>query len=196
MQQKKLNPLVIDLTDKFLSAAKSYPRKLGRYSCSQIYRMLEAGKIPWGLPASKYFEPEPVDFDGALRMINGVQTHDLVQKYLPADKNEVKFEYEYKVGDETKFVLVGKVDHLPDDSVWEIKSSEKEMSSSKEYQDHQARLYCTICDRPIAYILQPLIKNDRFILKEIGRVERDDEWFQSEMLRLLNYHERLIELNK
>lgn len=215
MPKRKLNPkekLIVDLTDKLLADARGYPKKLGRYSCSQLFKMLEAGKLPWGLPAAKFFEIEEATLDGALRMINGTQNHELVQKYLPKERNELKFEYYYygdgdprnfsrvvpdypakapPLAEQPIFTLVGKVDHLPDDSVWEIKSSDTIFSTSKDYHDHQAKLYCTICDRPKAYILQPLVEGNRFILKEIGQVERDDEWFAGEMRRLNNYHERV-----
>lgn len=208
---EKNNKLIIDLTPKLLAGSRGYPKKFGRYSCSQLFKMLEHSKIPWGIPPEKYFDVEEPDLEGALRMINGVQQHELVQKYLDQSKNEIKFEYFYYGDGDPRngttqyieeqggmpivikpiFTLVGKVDHLPEDSVWEIKTSSAAFTKSKDYHDHQAKLYCVICDRPKAYILQPLVQDGRFVLKEIGQVERDDEWFAGEMRRLVNYHERL-----
>ncbi len=192
----KNDPLIIDLTPKVLEASRGYPKKFGRYSCSMLYNMLEASKIPWGIPPAKYFDIEDIDFSSAMRMIKGIQTHELVQKYLPKERNEIKFEYDYIVDGEKKFTVVGKVDHLPDDSVWEFKTSENIFAKSKDYHDHQAKLYCTICNRPEAFIFQPLETDNSLILKEIGHVLRDDAWFESEMKRLLNYHERLALLMK
>lgn len=184
--------LVIDLTPAILAGARSYPKKLGRYSASMIYKMLEAGNLPWGLPPDKYFDIEEPDLDGALRMINGIQNHELAQKYMPnTGRNEIKFEYEHKVDGVTRFVVVGKVDRLEDEYVGEIKSSDTIFTSAKDYHIHQAKLYATMAERPFSVVFQPLIEGNKFILKEIGRVERDDEWFAQEMARLLNYHERL-----
>ena len=186
--------MIIDLTPSLLDNARGYPKKLGRYSCSQIFKMLEASKLPWGLPVEKYFEIEEPTLEGALRMYNGVQTHELVQKLLGSpEKNEVKFEYEYcpEGSEKPIFVVVGKVDRLEDDSVFEFKSSDKEFTKAKDYHEHQAKLYCTICDRPTAHIFQPIVKDNHFILREIGTVTRDDDWFAGEMRRLLNYHQRL-----
>ena len=208
MISRQKTSLIIDLTPKFMEGARSYPKKLGRYSCSQLHKMLEAARLPWGLPPEKYFEPEEITFEGAMRMIKGVQAHDLVQKYLDPSKVEKKFEYyyygdgDYRNGtvkatdeegnlEEPIFTVVGKVDYLPEDCVWEIKSSETEFTKSKDYHDHQAKLYCTICERPKAIILQPLEDDSRFFLKQIGEVIRDDEWFEAEMRRLHNYHQRL-----
>lgn len=199
------NKLVVDLTSKFMEGYVGWPRKLGRYSCSQLFKMLEAGNLPWGLPPSKYFEPEENTFEGAMRMSEGTRAHDFIQKFLDPSKVERKFEYYYygpsdprngttKVETEKGdpiFTLVGKVDYLPDDSVWEIKSSADVFTSAKNYQIHQAQLYCSVCERPKAYILQPLVEGNRLILKEIGQVDRDDVWFEGEMARLLNYHQRL-----
>ncbi len=218
MQSKKSAPqtkLIVDLTPKLLEGAKGYPKKLGRYSASALYKMLESANLPWGLKPQNYFDIEEATFEGAMRMINGVQAHELVQRYLDPSKNEIKYEY-YYYGDKDPrnfartvpkyplkapalegdladylFVVVGQVDHLPDDAVWEFKSSDKKFTSSKDYHDHQAKLYCTICDRPEAVIFQPLVTDNSFILNEIGRVQRDDEWFASEMRRLHNYHQRL-----
>ena len=211
----KEKELIVDLTPKVLEGAKGYPKKLGRYSCSQLYKMLESANLPWGLKPKDYFDIEEVNFTSAMRMVNGIQAHELIQRYLDPAKNEIKYEY-YYYGDQDPrnfsrivpkypnkapalegdladflFVVVGQIDHLPDDAVWEFKSSENKMSSSKDYQDHQAKLYCTICDRPKAIIFQPLITSDRFFLNKIGEVSRDDEWFAGEMRKLLNYHQRL-----
>lgn len=162
-------------------------RKLGRYSASEIYKMITPG-LPWGMPVAKYFDVEDITPEGAMRMINGIINHEQVQKHLDQNKCEIKKEYDYN----GEFTLVGKADYLPDtDTVWEIKTSDTAMAKSKPWHDHQCKLYCTMFGRSKGYILQPVIEDNHLILKEIGFVERDDEWFEQEMQKLLNYHERL-----
>lgn len=165
---------------------KGRKRKLGRYSASEIYKMITPG-LPWGLPAAKYFDIEDTNEESAFRMLKGIINHEQVQRFLASEKNEVKKEYTYG-----PFTLVGKADHLPDeDTVWEIKTSEKAMAKSKPWQDHQTKLYCSMFERSKGYILQPIVEDGHLILKEVGCVERDDVWFEQEMQKLLNYHERL-----
>lgn len=155
--------------------------------------MLNHGVIPWGLNPEDYFKIEDPDFASAMRMKNGIMYHELVQAYLDSSKCEIKKEYYYE-----PFVVVGKVDFLHDDYVVEIKTSETMMKKSKAWHDHQAKLYCTMFDRPFGVIMQPTITQDKegkdagLVLQEIGRVERDDEWFDLEMQKLKNYHERLV----
>lgn len=202
--------IVIDLTPKFMEGAKAWPNKLGRYSCSKLHSMLEGAFLPWGVPANKYFELEEISFESAMRMRNGVQAHNFVQQYLDPSKVERKFEYHYYGANDPRngtapfkdeegnivspiFIVVGKIDYLPDDSAWEIKSSEKVFKDAADYHVYQAKLYCTIADRPKAYIFQPLVEGSRFILKQVGDViQRDDEWFAGQMLKLNAYHERLV----
>lgn len=181
---------------------RTYPRKLGRYSASDLYKMLESANIPWGLKPEDFFKLEAVNFEGAYRMRNGVIYHELVQEFLTDCDNEVKKEYEYKTSgplgvEETHFVVVAKADSLPRDrdEVWEIKTSEGVIARAKPWQEHQAKLYCSIFGRSLARILQPVVDRNRLILREVGLVNRDDEWFAQEMRRLHNYHERLVLLN-
>jgi hypothetical protein len=213
LSRKSEEPLIIDLTEKFLEDSKGYQQKLGRYSSSSIYKMLNHAFLPWGTPPTKYFDIEEPTIVGAMRMKQGTQSHELVQKYLPQNRNEIKFEYAYygdgdprncskivppypakaePLAEEPIFIVVGKVDHLHDDYVIEIKTSTDVFKASKDYHDLQSKLYCTICERPSTYIVQPLVSSNRLVLKEIGVVDRDDEWFASEMRKLNNYHERLV----
>lgn len=209
----KTNPaekkLIIDLTSKFMEGAKGWPRKLGRYSCSSLHSMLEGSKLPWGLPVNKYFDIEDISFESAMRMNKGTRAHEFIQKFLDPTRCERKFEYHYygfqdprngtkcfvdEEGNRVEpiFILVGKIDYLPDDSAWEIKSSEQTFTSAKDYHIYQAKLYCNLADRPKAYLLQPLELPDRLILAQVGDViPRDDEWFEGEMVKLHSYHDRL-----
>lgn len=213
MPSEKSEPLVIDLTPKLLASMGGRQRKLGRYSASEIYKMITPG-LPWGMPVGKFFDVEEITPENALRMSNGIMYHEMVQKHLDEKRNEIKREYYYygpgdprnfsrvippypakapKLAEEPMFTLVGKADHVPeDDSVWEIKTSDTVMTKSKPWQDHQAKLYCTMFEKSVGYVLQPLIDGNKLVLKEVGRVKRDDEWFAKEMAKLQNYHERLI----
>ena len=145
----KSDKIIIDLTPQFMAGSKSWPKKLGRYSVSSLHSMLDGVSLPWGLPVNKYFELEEITFEAAMRMKNGVMNHEFVQKYLPQAGVEKKFEYfYYGDGDERNgttqahdengnaiepiFVVVAKVDFIEEDSVWEIKSSDKVFTSAKD----------------------------------------------------------------
>jgi len=214
MPSEKSELPTIDLTPYMLEGMVERKRKLGRYSASEIYKMITPG-LPWGLSASKFFEQETITPEAAMRMMSGIITHEQVQRFLDPEKNENKMEVFYKgSGDyfrvfnrkheeeltgeqenekvKSRFTLVGRADHLPDeDCVWEIKTSDKPMSKSKPWHNHQVKLYCTMFERSKGYVLQPIMESDRLVLKTVGMVERDDEWFEREMVKLLNYHERL-----
>jgi len=201
--------VVIDLTEKFMATQAGWPSKLGRYSCSKIHSMLEGSKLPWGCPVNKYFTIEEPNFTSAMRMSKGTRAHEFVQKFLDPSKCERKYIYNYyghkdprngttPAQDENGvivapiFVVVAKVDYIPDDSVWEIKSSDDVFSKPKDYHTYQAKLYTSICDRPLAMIFQPLETEERFFLAQVGEsIPRDDEWFDGEMQKLHAYHQRL-----
>ena len=171
----------IDITDLILEKnSKSYPRTRGRYSASEIYAIF-AG---W-TPAEKWLKPDPKDAASCIKMWKGTMAHEHIQNLLKNGVCEPKKEHKYK-----DITLVGKADFLPDDTDagWEIKTSEEIMPKAKAWHEHQAKLYCTMFQRPSFLILQPAQTEDRVFLKNVGVVYRDDEWFLDQMIKLHKFH--------
>lgn len=171
-----------DLTPLFQKKFAPYPRKLGRYSVSDVWAILNGYKTP-----EEFWNQPPPDLEGILRMWKGMIIHAQVQGVLEEARCEVKKEMQHK-----HLTIVGKADYLPDDIGWEIKTSEKMFSKSKPWHEWQSKLYCTLFDRPEWAILQPVIKDDRIMLKEVGRVKRDDEWVKARLTELELFHAEVV----
>ena len=179
----------IDLTPQFKQQMVSRPRTRGRYSASELYFMLH-GTGKYKTTPEKWLHPPERTVEENLRMWNGTWTHNKIQSLLIPDYCENKREFVYR-----DIVLVGKADYLSPDKeeVWEFKTSEKLMTEMKPWHGHQTKLYCTMFDRPIGAVYQPVQNADGIYLKEIGRVERDDTWMEKELELLYAYH---LELEK
>ncbi len=173
----------IDLTPSLRNRMQSYPKKRGRYNASQFYAITHG----WVTP-EQWMNPDPETPEGLMRMWMGILSHDHIERLLPAECNEQKREYLYK-----GITLVAKADHIPNhvDEVWEFKTSEEEMDKGKPWADHQAKLYCTIFEKPKAIIYQPVQSSNGLYLKAISEIDRDDEWFFNEMEQLLQFHHRV-----
>lgn len=178
----------IDLTPALNNKLGKKYRTVGRYSISDMYAM-GAG---WLTPET-WLHPEPVDFTGLMRMLSGIISHEKIQMLYPKECCEVKVEYKYK-----DIVIVGKCDYLPKDSmeIWDFKTSDKIMKTMKPWAKHQIKMYCTLFDREVGVIYQPLVKDEKFLLKDIGRVERDDDWAMREIEKLYQFHLKVLALSK
>lgn len=171
----------IDLTKYIIARSKSYPRKRGRYSASEVFAILKG----WTKPED-FLKPKQFDIESMLKMWRGNVAHDHIQKLLEKEGvAEEKREVRYK-----DIVLVGKADFLPNDAseVWEFKTSDVAMPKSKEWHDHQARLYTTMFARDKAIVLQPLQTKETLYLKALSEVTRDDDWFKEQMKKLYEFH--------
>lgn len=177
----------IDLTPRLLEKFGTKTRKIGRYSVSDIYAIL-AG---WTKP-EHFFEPQMNDFIGIKRMWAGVINHDFIESLLEKEKCEQKIVYPYK-----DIEIVGKIDYLPnDEEVWDFKTSDEVMTALKPWSGHQLRMYCTMFNRKIGRIYQPILMNDRYVLKHLGMVERDDNWFREQCEKLYQFHLGLLEMQR
>ena len=177
----------IDLTPKLIEKFGKKTNKIGRYSVSGIYAIF-AG---WTKPED-YFETKYNDFEGIKRMWSGVINHDFIESLLEKEKCEIKVVYKYK-----DIEIVGKCDYMPnEDEVIDFKTSDKVMTEMKPWSAHQIRMYCSMFNRKRGLIYQPILENDKYILKHIGTVERSDDWFQEQCAKLYKFHEKLIEMQK
>lgn len=177
----------IDLTPRLRAKMTSRPRVRGRYNSSELYAILYGfGKKKRMMDPHEWMHPEPRQVKDMLNMWNGTMTHEHVQKLLKSELCEIKKEIKYK-----DITLVAKADYLPDhvDEVWEFKTSEKLMDHMKPWQEHQAQVYTTAFERSRTVVYQPLQSDTHGIfLKDIGSVERDDEWFRAELEKLYQFH--------
>lgn len=194
----------IDLTPALRKRYANYPKKPGRYSASEMWAILNN----YTSPEDFLNKPAP-DFEGMMKMWMGIVNHEMVQELLIKDRCEVKREYYYYgPGDARNFsrvippypqkapplkeqpliTIVAKADYLPEEeAVWEFKTSAEVIEKAKSWHEHQAKLYTTMFEKPIARVLQPVTKGDKLLLKEIGRVERDDVWFEKQVEKLLKF---------
>lgn len=177
----------INLTSLLLQRMQSYPRKRGRYSPSEIYGILYGFGGKKTTP-EEWMNPKPKAPKDAIKMWTGTIAHDQIQRLLKREGCEIKKEYPYR-----DIVLAGKADYHvdpldPTSDIWEFKTADKIMEEAKDSHEHQAKLYCTMFDRPRTRIFQPLQTEDALFLKEIGVVTRDDEWFAGEMEKLYEFH--------
>lgn len=179
-QPKVFNHL--DLTGHLKKRYQPYPRTVGRYSASEAWSIINGYTTP-----AQWLNPEPPDFKGMMNMWNGIQGHASVQDLLDKTKCENKKEYKYG-----EIVLVGKADYLPSpNEVWEFKTSSEAMTSAKPWHLHQVKLYCTMFERAVGMVLQPLTTKDKFVLRELARVNRNDAWFEEQMAKIQAFHEQV-----
>lgn len=179
----------INLTPLLRKRLAPYPRTLGRYNSSELFGISKG----WTTP-EKWIQPTYFNLTALTSMWNGMIVHDYVQQLLDESKNEVKVVHEHTFGDNQTIQLVAKVDHLPDNEIWEFKSSKNIHTKAKPGHEYQARLYCTTHERPLARIFQPVQNDNGIFLKEIGVVHRDDAWFQEQMLMLQDFHIKVVDL--
>lgn len=185
----------IDLTPFLKDKLKPYPRKKGRYNASELWAIVSKKRdgTPYLTP-EQWLSPKQEDIKSLMRMWQGIVVHDHVQKLLTHGVNEAKIETKYK-----DIILVAKADHLPSvdiDEVWEFKTSEEEMATSKPWANYQCRLYTSIFEKTIGKIFQPVQNEHGLFLKHIGEVKRDDAWFKKQLEKLYAFHQEVEKLRE
>jgi len=183
----------IDITPLLIKSMASYPRTIGRYNSSEIYAILNG----WTTPEQWLKPPEKTPKEMKV-MWKGTWGHKQVQSLLKQELCEQKNVVEYK-----DIKIVGKADYMPDgeysDEVWEFKTSETIMEKAKDWQKFQVKLYTTMFKRPKGVIIQPVETESQILLKRLGTVNRDDEWFAKQLEKVYEFHleiKKLIENRK
>lgn len=184
----------IDLTPRLVAKMnKKRPRTRGRYSASDVYSILAGYMSP-----EDWMYGSPKDAKSCIAMSKGSSIHAFIQEILGGrDYKEQKVE---KYIPELGITLVGMADWLEPDEGWEFKSSVDTMQKAKPGHKMQAKLYCTMFERPRFRVFQPLewtpadSTDHKFWLKELGVETRDDEWFKATMLKLSKFHLKLEDL--
>jgi len=177
----------ISLTQKLRQKMGNRPRTRGRYHSSELYFINKGLTTP-----EEWFTPREKETKEMLKMWSGIGMHNQLEDLLGKENSEQKKEISYK-----GLVLVGKVDFMPPDSpdeLWEFKTSEKLMKTSKPWHDYQVKLYCTMFGKKRGMVLQPVQTSDGIYLKHLKTIERDDEWFKKELESLYVFHEAVEKL--
>jgi CRISPR/Cas system-associated exonuclease Cas4 (RecB family) len=168
----------INLTD-YLRGEKR-ERKLNRFSVSELYYLL-AG---W-TTVEEYLKGKEFTIKNLWEMKLGELKHQWIQDFLKKDY-ECEIKKVYKVDD---LEIVGKADLIAKDHGIEIKTGKARDKASRS-QEFQARMYCTIFEKPVFYIMQPYHNHEKAYLKTIGVVHRNDKWFETQINKIkLKYQE-------
>ena len=177
---------MIDLTNTLIDLYTPRERTIGRYNSSDLFGIVRG----WVSP-EEYIFGRKVDAVGAYRMWQGKWKHEQIQELLRkiGYTCEEKVEYEFN-----GLTLVGKVDARKVDHILEIKTSELVMDKAKESARYQARLYVNLFQVKKGYVVQPIVKSNRLLLKYLGEVKPDDEWFQEQLKLLEIFHNRLTKI--
>ncbi len=182
--------MMIDLTDELLKwGNKKKERIVGRYSVSELWGLLtinsRTGK-PYTSP-KEWLNPSSKTFQSCFKMWEGTMKHKAVEELLPETwKTEIKKEYQYK-----DITLVGQIDALSKDTVLEIKTSADLMFEAKPWHLYQLRIYLSLFEKPKGIIVQPIIKKNMIFLKTIGKIEKDDKWFNKQLELLDRFHKKM-----
>ena len=174
-----------DITDKILADYNLRQNKVGRYSVSRLWAILNGY-----CSKEDYLNGETRTLEDILRMTDGTMKHKFLEKYAIGE-TEVKKDYDCGA-----FVIVGIADELTDEAVIEYKTSQKLYDKPKSWHIHQTRMYLTIFERPIGIIYQPKIIKGRFILDTLGTTRRNDDWFNKEINKLTLFHQELQNYGK
>ena len=177
----------VDLTPRLIEEFGTKTHKIGRYSVSGLYAIF-AG---WTKP-EHFFEPQTNDFDGIKRMWAGVINHDFIESLLEKEKCEQKVVYKYR-----DIEIVGKADYLPnEDEVWDFKTSDHVLNKAKQWHIFQVAMYATMFNRNRGNIYQPILDKNKYILKYLGGVDRNDDWFKLQCEKLYHFHEELLNIKR
>lgn len=161
------------------------PRTRGRYNASELYAITHGFRSGKLTPEQWLHAPKKTVKE-ILTMWGGIGIHNQIQDLLNPKYCENKVEFVYR-----DIILVAKADYLPPenpDEVWELKTSKKLMTEMKPWQRLQTKLYCTMFEKPVGVVYQPVQDDNGIYLKDIGRVGRDDGWFQEQLGLLYSFH--------
>jgi hypothetical protein len=172
----------IDLTKYVIGDKRE--RKLNRFSCSELYYLLNGYTNIKDYVSGKDLTPQE-----AWRMKLGTLKHQYLEEYLKSLGYQTEVKKEFKYGD---IELVGIADALNLDYGIEIKTSDKVKTQSSRSHEYQARLYCSLFDVPVFHIMQPIIDGNKAVLKEIGKVKKNDKWWQEQLERINEFYKIIL----
>jgi len=161
-------------------------RKLNRFSVSDLYYLLQG----W-TSLEEHINGKNIPLMQLWDMKKGEQKHQWIQDSPQFKEMECEIK---RVCEVDGLEIVGRADALAKDYGVEIKTGKARETASRS-QEYQAKMYCTMFEKPIFYIVQPYINNEMAYLKTIGVVERDDKWFQKQVEKIKLKYEELKKWN-
>lgn len=178
-----------DITEKL----RFPPKK--RENLSKV-RVSECYKIVSGRMTLKEFvygeETKPLS---TYVMDSGTKKHEMIEGYLKDD-----YLMEQPIRKEVNGITItGTADMIKGDTIYDLKTSFNMLKCKEDYL-YQVTLYLSLFDKQHGKIVQPIRsaidfkKPDDFrvYLKTLGTCERDDEWFNQQVLLLKDFCERAI----
>ncbi len=197
-------PSKIDLKPVLVEESNENQRQgeVGRYSISQIYAMLEG----WTTPED-FINGEIMSFSQAFNCWYGTGKHTQIEQLLKRLGYETEIKKEYDCGD---FKIVGRCDFLNEQMVGDLKTSIELIGKAKKWSLFQVKLYCSVFEKEYGVIYEPIIKKEQtynkmgypktevvdFYLQDIGRTKRNDDWFKKQLIKLGEFHEKVVDYQK
>ena len=176
---------MIDLTQQLLKLYPQEKGRIGRYSISSLWGLLNGYTS-----LDEYINGKPINYESALNMWCGTNKHAEIQQLLEGYECEIK--KEIKIDD---FVIVGKVDAINSEEILEIKTTNplkrKLLTEPKRWHTEQLKWYLWLFDRPKGTIVQPVISPKQIGLKVVGYVKRDDIFIEKQINKLKIIHKQL-----
>jgi hypothetical protein len=183
----------IDLSPAFKQQFSPKQRKVGRYSVSDIWAMLNDY-----LPPQDYLKLEEYSVTAEINKWQGTTKHREIQALwlLLNPEDEVEKKVEKKIGD---FIVVGKADIIHKNVVLEIKTSMDLLFVSKRWHDYQLQWYLNLFEKDKGYIAQPTIKtlHNKPVAVELSilkTIYHNPTFFEREVEKLTEYHNQLLKL--
>lgn len=174
---------MIDLTPTLLTKYQDKKKEINRFSVSDCWAIIHGRITP-----KDYLRGEIRDFSQIFKMWQGTWKHNQIQELLKELGYEIEPKIEYKTDD---FVLVGKADAILGDEILEIKTSAELIPNAKSWHIEQVMIYLSLFKKQKGVIVQPITKGNKLFLKEIGKVERDDEFFRKVLEELKEFQSKL-----
>lgn len=178
--------IFLDLTQHLRGDKRE--RVINRFSVSELYYLL-AGYTT----IEEYVKGKELTVKNLWEMQLGSLKHEWIQAH-PFIKE--KYQCEIKKVYETQGIqIVAKADGICKEHGIEIKTGKAREKASRS-QEFQARMYCTLFELPVFYIVQPYHNHEKAYLKTIGVIHRNDKWFATQVQKILLKYEEIQEYVK
>ena len=173
----------MDITNLLIKKYNGRAQEIGKFNVSSIWGILNGYT-----GVEEYLNGKENDFNSCKMMWSGTMKHTAIQELFEDTDYEIEKRVEYRP--DYEWYIVGKADLINKDHIIEIKTSDKLLEKAKSWHELQVKFYCTMFERPEALIVQPVV-SDKLVLKEIGRVKRNDKWVLNQLEKLNNFYEQL-----
>ena len=182
----------INLTE-LLTRDHKRENKIDRFNSSEVWAILNGYITP-----KEYLFGKKLEMKDIKTMWRGTIKHKALESYLKelGWETEVKTEINYKPDKEHFWTLVGKADGIKENEVLELKTSEKIINQAKPWQEFQVKLYCSLFNKEIGGIYQPIFTKDQFLLRLIGEVKKNDKWFREVIEKLNDFYKKLLDYER